>query len=178
MASQTQYPSSVTNEDNSSGPDWSNPSNAAADDGVYATVFEASRTINSDWLVASFTGFTIPSGQTIQGVKASIRWYAPSDYNYANARLICDGTTSSQRGYSDVLPTTAATGTIGSSTDKWGLTNLTTARVNAGLTFKMYVEFNSSVPGYTNETVYVDWITLEVFYEPTPADSDKMFLMF
>lgn len=56
---------------------WTNPANATADDGVYATTAPGKNvTVTGDWDFAAITSSDIPDGATINSVTAEVQWKA------------------------------------------------------------------------------------------------------
>lgn len=59
---------------------WVNPGNIAGENSVYAT-YSATGCLDTQWLVATNFGFSIPSNAIITGIQVDILWYCPDGQN-------------------------------------------------------------------------------------------------
>lgn len=143
---------------------WANPSNAAIDDGNYATQIPNSNTTGSRYLVFENFGFSIPSTATIDGIIISIKRRKTSSSGQINDTVVQLKQGSTLIGNNVALaanwPTTVAVQTYGASNDVLG-TSLTPANINSsgfGVTLRIYNVGGSGAQGE------VDVVTIEIFY--------------
>ncbi|GAC1500615.1 MAG: hypothetical protein NVS1B10_04340 [Candidatus Saccharimonadales bacterium] len=149
---------------------WTNPGNAAVEDGISAT--NSGNGATTHYLKATSFGFTIPSNATILGVvaeaKVSCGCSAPPPWQDTAARLVkanVIGTTdrSSATSYTSSLTYLSHGGT----TDLWG-TTLTPSDVNnSGFGFALA----SIKPGGVVAGVSVDAIRIIVYYSAPTSSS-------
>lgn len=116
-----------------SGSAWSNPSNAASDDGNSATVnlgFFGS----SDYLNITGFGFSIPADEEILGIIVTVNKSRAGLFSYIgdnDVRLIIGGSrTGDSRASATNYPVSESDVTYGADADLWG-TTLTPAQVNS-----------------------------------------------
>lgn len=149
------------------GRDWTNPNNAKANDGVFATAAEAA-SATTYLLKLTNLGFAITAGATIVGVtvvanKKASHNAAGSNYCTDNrVQLIVGGTRVGDNYKSAALyPTSAANSTYGGAADLWG-TTLTVAQVNA-TDFGMAIATNIFSAG-PSVTASIDYVTITIDY--------------
>jgi len=157
VATYTTLPSSVGQVTAGGALVWSNPGNAALDDGSYASITFATSGLLAQHLSATFP-ILIPSKSTIQGIAFTVEGRASgadmrdSDCEFGSAV------------YTKFLTATWAnpgnweTHTIGSSSDNWGLSTWTTGNI----VFRWRPRLNSGGP----VTLDVDHISLTITYTP------------
>ncbi|MGL2967295.1 T9SS type A sorting domain-containing protein [Flavobacterium sp. XGLA_31] len=173
LDAQTSGPFNATTATNLSGTGtvaWTNSGNIIAADGVSATaVFSGSS--NSNYLQGTNYGFSIPTGVVVDGIEVIIN-RKTSAIN--GGRITKDNVVSivkngfiigNNKATTTAWPTTLATATYGSSTDKWG-TTWTAADINAG-NFGVAVSVNAN----NSLTASVDYIQIKVYYTPAPIIS-------
>ena len=149
------------------GVSWIDPGNITADDATRASVTLTTGTPESDYLVASNFGFSIPAGAAIDGVlvEAEARTRTSPDDAYFSAKQLLSGgfTGSSGTGTmnSDLLGTTDAIYTNGGATDKWTIpTYLTPTNVNdSSFGFRFSVGVQT-----IDQDVQVDQVRITVYY--------------
>ena len=109
---------------------WVNPSNITADDATEATCTRYTPGDTAELQATNF-GFAIPTGATIDGIEAV--WERRADYNSTGnntkdkvVKLLIGGVLSGDNKADTATrwPTSTASKTYGSSSDKWGLTPL------------------------------------------------------
>lgn len=126
MASQGPLsPGTLANEASFGTPTWSDPANAAAEDGSSATVIVGAG-VSSQYLMATNFGFTIPAGATIDGITVEIKKAegdTGDDLTDSRVRIVKGGAIGTED-KSDVTewPTTLAYTTYGGAADLWGET--------------------------------------------------------
>ena len=158
-------PTAATNDAAIGDNDWTNPTNAEAADGVYATVTEGN--IDSHYLKVSGFGFSIPAGSTIKGVTVKITRHGST----GGASSGADGSLLLAKagvlGGTDKADTvTAWTGTdttitYGGSFDLWGNTLAPSDVNNTGFGVGLAV-LDSAI----QFSAFVDQITMKVCYYP------------
>lgn len=116
---------------------WTNPSNAAGSNDVYATFVVTTTFRTTACLKATNFGFSIPDGATIDGVAVGIERKSSQSDGSNNAQdesvfLVKEGVPAgSDKGATSTnWPTTEASATYGGAADMWS-TTLTPAEVNA-----------------------------------------------
>lgn len=146
---------------------WTNPSNGATTDAVYATVTGANFT--SHYLKWLNFGFSIPAGSTINGISVDIiRHESGASVTDNVVKLVKGGTVGgNNKASASQWPTTDGTATYGSSNDLWGQT-WTSADIN-GSTFGVVLSATSSgMP-----TASVDSAAVTVYYTPPPTVGEE-----
>jgi len=105
---------------------WSNPDNAKANDGSYASYGIAYGPEYSHYLKATNFGFSIPSGATIDGIKVEIEGKTDADTagnDYRVSIVKSDGTVgTTNKGNNTMLESSDTYRTYGGATDLWGET--------------------------------------------------------
>jgi hypothetical protein len=162
---------------------WTNPTNAQAVDGVYATILKSGNTTAvTHYLKATNFGFSIPTSAVITGV--AFRTFGsfkqssgsgPSSASDSSCKLVKAGTiTGTSQTTSKAMPTATGTptddyGTYGGPTNMWG-TTLTGADVNTS-TFGaviawslLSVNVGGTSPTVDTITAQVDYTTITVYY--------------
>lgn len=145
---------------------WTNPANARAADGVYATVGLSGSATN--FLSWSDFGFSIPSGSTINGIELEVNRKSTTvaGNGDADVRLVVSGVrvgSDRHNGYS--LPTTAATAVYGGPSDLWG-TTWSASDVNASGFGAAW-----SCGGIPGQTVSVDYARVTVYYTASSGET-------
>lgn len=125
---------------------WANPGNVTADDGSVANANAASADEQTNYLVGSNFGFSIPAGATIDGIEARYQMHDAAGFPSATiseVRLGKDNTTPSDdlEAGSTALTSTPTNYTYGSSSSLWGL-SWTPGEVNAS-TFQARISCNA-----------------------------------
>jgi len=144
---------------------WSEYNNAKASDNVYAHRAALRNPGQTNYLKATNFGFTIPTGSTIDGIKARVERHCSTAEGAWTIRLraVKGGTIqSTDMDSSDVWPGSDASITYGGTTNKWG-TTWTPAQINAanfGFVLAAYVETGIA---------RVDWMNVRIYYTEPPA---------
>jgi len=149
------------------GVSWTDPGNITADDATRASVWLTTGTPESDYLVASNFGFSIPAGAAIDGVLVEVEARArtsPDDAYFSSPQLLSGGFTgSSGTGTvnSDLIAATDTIYTNGGSTDKWTIpTHLTPTNVNdSSFGYRLRVAVQT-----IDQDVQVDQVRITVYY--------------
>jgi hypothetical protein len=168
MASQGPTYAGAGANDTVSGLAWTSPGNITASDDARASVTVTSGGLNSDRLMATAFGFTIPGGATINGVVVEIEHRADLSPGVSiidgPVRLLKGGVVSGTDQSSSTAWTTGLsdeTFTYGSSSDLWGLA-LAETDVNAS---SFGVSMQAKCTGGAGSTAaYVDAIRITVYY--------------
>ena len=138
---------------------WTNPNNAKANDGIYATVTVGPATY-SYLLKATNFEFSVPAGATINGVITKTEAHDTYTKYMYGAQLVKDGSlTGTARGF-DYIKTSDADYTWGNSTDLWGAT-LAATDVNASDFGYVHGSYGGGAWGTTTS---VDWMRMTVYY--------------
>jgi hypothetical protein len=160
------YPGTILTEIGPSGDDdWLNPTNVGADDGteaqITAATFDAADT--SYRLHVRNFGFTIPTGATIDGIVVEIdrRCFAGAAQD-AEVRIYDEAgvLVGDDKQTATAWPATLGIATYGSSSDKWGWTTVTPAKLND-------VDFGVALIALAdgaNTDIAVDFIRVTVHY--------------
>ncbi|HLA06556.1 MAG TPA: M14 family metallopeptidase [Anaerolineales bacterium] len=148
-----------------------NPSNAFANDGVFAVDNNSGTNNNTsctsnrkDRHVFSNYGFSIPSGATITGIE--VRADARVD-GTAGAPKLCaqiswnGGATWTAVKSTSALTTSEATYLLGGTTDTWGRTWASGDFTNANFRIRV-----TDVAGNTSRDFSLDWLAVRVLYQP------------
>ena len=140
---------------------WTNPGNAAASDGSYATSF-SNNDQTTNYLTWTGFGFSIPSGATIDGIVLEVgRLAQTTQVSDAGVYLVKGGSRVGVNRFNGVgIGGTLAIATYGSSSDLWGAT-WTDSDVNASNFGAAWSAVNSSL---ANRTVSVDYARITVYY--------------
>jgi hypothetical protein len=131
---------------------WTNPSNAFADDGVYAT--EANAGADQYQSYGTYA-FGVPAGATIDGIEVKIDGKETTDNVTLDIGLQDAGGT--YRTKSQALTTSDAVYTLGGAADLWGGT--WNADEFSDSEFKMYIKYNASAG-----TMSLDYVSINVYY--------------
>ena len=152
---------------------WSSATGITASDDTRSTAAltgTVAGTRQTQFLVASNFGFTIPSGATIDGVVVEIERSVsstsgnPKDESvYLTNNASNTGLIGNNKASASVWPTTDAYATYGASNDVWGAT-LTDSIVNDS-GFGVFVRANKDATE-SSTTVRVDHIRMTVYYTP------------
>ena len=165
MASSTKYGFLVQNTEYDGGTAWASTGNITVDDSSFASVSLSAGT-NSKNLEILLFPFAIPSGSTIDGIEMNINAYASgSSCDWLDAYLIAgfgvlDSDDLSDSAGNPAVATSETVKTFGGPTELWGST-WTDADINAG-GFGASIEVRNE--SGSTRTVYVDYITLTVYY--------------
>jgi hypothetical protein len=142
---------------------WSNPGNAAASDGSYATAVIGAAVTPSEYLKVTNFGFAIPAGATIDGITVAVE-RSSSQANRVNdsaVRIVKGGTIgSTDKGSATNWPTSDASVNYGGVSDLWGET-WAYSDINAS-TFGMAISAASTGSG--TRAARIDLITITVTY--------------
>lgn len=141
---------------------WTNPSNAATLNQVYATA-TLPLGQSSQYLLVTNCGFALPTQGAIRGVRVRVTAHAsdPSTVYDLTVRLFVAGAAvGSNLGTAALLPVTDTVLEYGGENNLWGLT-LVPAVVNLS-TFGVGITFSHSPSGVP--TVYVDYVDITVWY--------------
>lgn len=151
---------------------WTNPGNAKANDGAYATV-GTNNNQDTDFLQLTNFSFSVPGTATINGVLFEVGDFASGNATDAAVYLLKAG---SQAGSNLVANRTLSTGgspvnnSYGGTSNLWG-TTLTPSDVNLS-TFGVEIQYVS--PRLGTVTVSVDYGRLTVYYTTSTGKSCKM----
>jgi len=171
MADVVKYPGSGT--DGGGSYPWSNPGRICAADGSSATNSAgAGDEVYTNLIVASYFGFSIPSGSSIDGIKLEI--YRKSSASQATrytqddeVKLLKNGNpVGDNKAGSTRWGASYAIATYGGSEDLWG-TTWTVDDINGS-------GFGAGLVGYIDATggaavtAYVDYMRITVYYTPPP----------
>lgn len=147
---------------------WTNPTNAQADDGTYATFASSANNAVSNYLRATNFGFAVPAGAQVTGVRVDVKWKANSANVFRNTsvRLVKAGTGGGNSlAYSATLPTSDTVWTYGSGpNDTWGNTLSVSDVNNSGFG----VEISLTHLLTASDTASVDYVKLTVYYVQVP----------
>lgn len=152
---------------------WANPSNITAQDSTNATMTPNATASNNAYLVATNFGFSIPSTNTITGVKATVRYKSSGNSGQANweesAYLTKDGSTTvgSNQAQNRSLVSSYTDLPYGGASSLWG-TTLTYSEVNAS-TFGFMWRIDS---GAGTGQIQVDAISITVYHYNSSAIVD------
>lgn len=154
----------TVSEYDSVGLPWSNPGNIVSSNNSYATRVLTSGN-DSNKLIASNFGFSIPAGSTINGILVEVecKASAESSLQFENVILTPDGTWAGQVGddKNDIgvyLGTTDAYKSYGGAADSWGRT-WTPTEINAS-GFGVILALLASA----NATGSIDHVRVTVYY--------------
>lgn len=147
---------------------WTNPANAQADDGSYATVTSAANNAVTNYLRATNFGFAVPAGSVVTGVRVEVelKGSVANTWRDTSVRLVKAGTGGgTSLHYGAVLPTSDAVWAYGSGqNDCWGNTLGVSDVNNSGFG----VELSFTHLTTTSSTVSVDYVKLTVYYVTVP----------
>jgi len=151
---------------------WSNPGNAQTSNDSYATTSIASSSNRTHYLRASGFGFNIPTGSTINGIQLQIERHqsctgtgctsTTTDNTVSLIKSGVIGTTN--KATTTAWSLTDSIATYGGSTDLWG-TTWAVADINSTSTGAVLSVGRTSGRA---RTVYVDYISMTVYYTPPP----------
>jgi len=177
------YPSTIVTTKLGMGGDnntWSDPTNAGADDGSYASITAATFDTNDESyaLLSTNFGFVITAGSTIDGIVVEIeRYYVDgtcADYQarlYSGGALYGDAKTSGTNW--GAYPASVGIVTIGGTSDKWGATLTPDIVNNSGFGIAYVCQSTG-----TNTDAFVDYIRMTIYYTapsgPTPNAYNKI----
>jgi hypothetical protein len=152
---------------------WTNPSNAAADDGSYATA-SLDTYEKTQYLNATNFGFSIPEGSTIHGINVSIERKTGRDVADDVVSLLKDGVVVGDNKSGGYWPVTDTLIHYGDATDLWG-EDWTPEDIN-NPKFGVVLKAEEQDDNPTAD-VYVDYIAITVNYTigsgSCPADAKK-----
>lgn len=156
--------------------DWTDPSEALTDNGLYAYVLGTFA--DTYHLNLTGFGFSVPNGFLVVGIEVEVErtnsGMFGSDVVDAEVRILIDGVRSGTAkvagGGSWPIGSTQVV-VHGSPTDDWGLAgdNLLPAKVNAA-GFGVSIQANSSGPGIPA----IDYVTIKLYYAQLDADTGTM----
>ena len=161
-------PTAAATVANGSSTSWTNPTNAEASDGVYASVGLTKNGI-SDYLETTGYSFAVPSTATIDGIYVQVQKYATSTSDDSIAdqtvSLVVGGSVAgSNLATTSTWPSTDTSTYYGSSTNLWG-NSLTPSQINAGnFGVAVAVQDVHATGKATNVTAYVDYVSVTVYY--------------
>lgn len=164
--SSSKLPTSAVESDRG-GASWNSEGYVRANDGRLAFSTNISGTHDTDWLIVSGFGFNIPSNATITGFKVTYECRCTrctGDY----IQLVKPNGTASSAKNGGVWPTSLSTKSVGSSTDKWGLSWTPSDVNNSNFKLRMYVKGVGG--GYS---AWIDYIQVTVYYT-TPGPSQTV----
>ncbi|HET9285418.1 MAG TPA: hypothetical protein VFR24_25995 [Candidatus Angelobacter sp.] len=156
-----------------SGATWSNPTNALANDGVFATALIPSNLSSNQLQVTNF-GFSIPAGSTINGIQVDTENQSASSTLMSIQIQILQGGAAAGTAKSgnppNAYPAVKAFVTFGNGTDLWGTTWAPSDINSTGFGVQQQA-FNASTSfGSAN----VDFVRITVFYTlPAPTGGGK-----
>lgn len=165
-------PGAMATEANGTSVDWSTPDEAKTSNNTYAYCVQPFSSRVSYYLNATTFGFAVPAGSTIDGIVVEIERKAKynSTYHYVDdgtVQLLVGGSRSGDNKAATAVkwPTSDAVVDYGSASDLWGLTP-TVDEVNAsdfGVSIAAVIRSEIG-KGHTNNTAYVDFISITVYY--------------
>lgn len=167
MASLAASPGSVVNGDTGIGPGWTNPGNATADDGSYATVTldmgEFSETLDA----TNFDFSAIPNTATVDGLAVKVRAFRVGDEcGFDGCKFYkATGTTwhTATNDFSVNIGLTEGSHTAGGATELCG----TTWSVSADIKDSGFgVRFSAVALDALPATISVDYVEVTVYYTP------------
>ncbi len=147
---------------------WTNPANAAIEDGSTASVTLSGNTV-SNALGSGAHGFTVPADAWVRGVQLDVRRRATTGLGIEDGLVylrVNNALTPPNHALTGDWPTSLTSVTYGSATDLWGKPFTTPSDVNAD-TFGAHLVAGFSGTG-GNDTAHVDSIKLTVTYCPHP----------
>jgi len=153
---------------------WSNPSNATASDNTRASCVIPAYS-QTNYLVLSNFGFSVPTGATIDGITVEIEGYnVTSVYDNTFAALFKTIYSSATGNQYAPTPSSESYITVGHAADKWG-TTWTATEVNAS-TFgvRIFTGDNDNA----GKTCYIDHVRITVDYTPPAVATGGMFMFF
>lgn len=174
MATQTAFCATFASLDFSpaDGADFSDASNAGADDGSYATFTNAASTReHTPLLVCTMGGnaFAVPAGSRIDGITVEYegKCSSASGYEERNNFLVVGGYVTGLNRYTDrTLTTSDVAYTNGGATDRFGV-SLTVASVNAS-NFGTALRWERDGTG--SSTLSIDYVKITVHYTEAAGD--------
>lgn len=112
----------VANDATIAGDAWTNPSNAASSNNVYAQIESSALNEPSQYLKGTNAGFAIPVGSTLLGMVAEVEWKCNSAeaQQVVAARLVKAGVVQATDRASGYVPTVEGYSTFGGAADLWG----------------------------------------------------------
>lgn len=163
------------------GAGWTNPTNTASSDNVYATCSIATASTCTSTHNVTAMGFAIPAGATVVGIEVLYEKKCSGNLkcntNTASGGAVgitgCTGT-SNNDGEGMAWTTSDTTTTLGGASDMWGLT-CTVAQVNAAPFGVGSVVANSSA--ISSFTASIDYIAVTVYYSPSGASSRRRIII-
>ena len=162
---------------------WANPGNITSSDNSYATTsFTYGYATTNDYLKASNFGFSIGSGDTINGITVAIERKATNIITDVVVYILngdgSAGIGSTNRSAGATWNTTEGVVNFGGSSDVWGAT-WTPAKVNSS-NFGVVFRCAGGSTGFGDvDTAYVDHVEITINYTAgSSASSNPAFLMF
>lgn len=154
------------------GTSWSNLSNALSSDNAYASTTINSSNTQSDYLVVTNFGFSVPTNETVTGVEVVIEKSRNNLFTFVNdldVRLVQAGSlTGVSRAYGGGYPIFDLNYTYGSNIDLWGL-GLTPSDINNS-GFGVAIASNY-IFGFGGTSVFIDAVTINVTTQaPLPVE--------
>lgn len=143
---------------------WSNPNNCKVDDGNSATVLIGGGTGDSQYLLATNFGFTLPAGSSVVGV--TVHWKLHQDLgvgtgclDYKVELFLSGSPMGANKGLSAGLANLETTYTYGSSSDTWSNTLTETQTNDATFGVGLVLRNNDA-----NNTGYAQYVDITVDY--------------
>lgn len=139
---------------------WTNPSNAATLNQVYATAVLPVAT--SRWLLVTNCGFALPTQSSIRGVRVRVTGKANDTFRVTDAFIqlfVAGAAVGSNKATFTFLPATDTAWEYGGENDLWGLT-LVPAVVNL-TTFGVGLIYTGGTP---DAVVSIDYVDITVYY--------------
>lgn len=143
---------------------WSNAGNAVASDNSYATATTVNKSNghNSNTLLATNFGFSIPSGSTINGVTARVERSASGSNKFIDLVIslyVGGSIVGSNKSVGTNWPTSDTNQDYGGASDLWG-TTLSSSDVNDS-NFGLAISVTSITTGAQTARVDAVWISID-----------------
>jgi len=146
------------NVDRSGAAAWSNPSNAAVSDDVFASALNAGS--GTDYLVCRNLGLSIPAGSAIRGVEVEVEWNADTGGQKMTAQLQDDaGALIGSSKDTESAGGAEIVHTLGGQDDNWGA--MLTEAIAEDPDFGVRIWSSFALANFT-----VDRIRVKVYYAP------------
>ncbi len=167
------YPGTAANSAGPGGFPWTNPSNAKAEDGVFATtVITGGGGGDTDYLFLTNFGFSLPSSATIKGIVVEVKGKGTAGVTPFRAKIVKGGALTGTHSTSSFTTSNGFAFALGSANNLWGAT-LSYSDVNAsnfGVALYL-VESEVIVPS----NISVDVVRMTVYYS-TLTGADVIFM--
>lgn len=150
---------------------WTNPNLARTQNDLYATVVTTTKNKRTSYLMAQNFGFAIPAGANINGIVVQIDRYATATMSGSvsdNSVELIDATGSINGTSKPAAGAWATTDTdtyilYGGTTDVWGITDWTPAKIN-NTNFGVAITAQTSNTNSATFNLFVDEIRVTVYY--------------